>query len=327
MPKTAANVIDQVEILLQDTANTRWTAAELLTYLNDAQRDIAIRTVALGISPAYTKTVPVRLKSGVLQTVPEDAIRLIDVKRNLGREWVTGTVYYVGDAVYVSKTITAFADGGDNKSTTVTSTGHGLSVGYTVHIKGTTSYNGTFTVLTVPSADTFTIQCTYVADDATGTFTADEQRYVCDTNHTAGTFATDLAASKWTASPLYGGSDIEEWNEYNLSELIPSWQFAEPSSDSRVIRWIPNMQNHKKWYCSPPQPNDSNLQYVEMTYSAIPKPQDSAAYLTLGDLYETAIQDYMLYRAYARDDDIAEGDTRSMVYLSSYEKNPIFGIK
>ena len=38
---TGANILARVEATLQDTANVRWTEAELLNYVNDAQREIA----------------------------------------------------------------------------------------------------------------------------------------------------------------------------------------------------------------------------------------------------------------------------------------------
>lgn len=68
-----------------------------------------------------------------------------------------------------SGTITAFADAGGGQ-VTVTSAAHGLSAGQKVEIVGTTSYNGIFTVANV-TTNTFEITDTFVADDATGTWT------------------------------------------------------------------------------------------------------------------------------------------------------------
>ena len=71
-----------------------------------------------------------------------------------------------------SGAITAFADysGTVTGAVQVTSGTHGLSTGMRVTISGTTSYNGTFTVTRI-NANTFYIIDTWVADDATGTFT------------------------------------------------------------------------------------------------------------------------------------------------------------
>jgi hypothetical protein len=37
---TGANVISRVQDTLQDTTSVRWSEAELLRYINDAQREI-----------------------------------------------------------------------------------------------------------------------------------------------------------------------------------------------------------------------------------------------------------------------------------------------
>ena len=37
---TGTNLLARIEATLQDTANVRWTDAELFNYINDAQREI-----------------------------------------------------------------------------------------------------------------------------------------------------------------------------------------------------------------------------------------------------------------------------------------------
>ena len=76
--------------------------------------------------------------------------------------------------------ITAFADAGGGQ-VTVTSNTHNLAENEGVIITGTTNYNGTFTATNV-TANTFEITDTWVADDATGTFT---QNYVITINDVA----------------------------------------------------------------------------------------------------------------------------------------------
>lgn len=68
-----------------------------------------------------------------------------------------------------SGSITAFADAGGGL-VTVTSATHGLANGNIITMVGTTSYNGIFTIANV-ATNTFTITDTFVADDATGTWT------------------------------------------------------------------------------------------------------------------------------------------------------------
>jgi len=66
-----------------------------------------------------------------------------------------------------STSITAFADGGTD--TNVTAASHGLLAGEMVKIEDTTSYNGDWVITAVDDENTFTIDTTFVADDATGT--------------------------------------------------------------------------------------------------------------------------------------------------------------
>jgi hypothetical protein len=98
--------------------------------------------------------------------------------------------------------ITAFASAG-RAGTTVTSASHGLNGGK-VTITGTTSYNGTFYIDNVVT-DSFTIRATFVADDATGTWTIPEYIYI----HDAGSYATvadaDSTYTDATNAPAVNG--------------------------------------------------------------------------------------------------------------------------
>jgi hypothetical protein len=91
--------IDTCELLLKDSANDRWTAAQLITYLNAGKDDICTRTGVIGMRPANVTTTNVVLVAGPKQTVPTGCIHLLDITRNMGRKWVTGTKYYEDEIV------------------------------------------------------------------------------------------------------------------------------------------------------------------------------------------------------------------------------------
>ena len=74
------------------------------------------------------------------------------------------------DAYETGKTISAYADGSGG-FTTVTDNAHGRANGDSVTISGTTNYNGTFLISSV-TTNTFKIERAFVANDATGTYTA-----------------------------------------------------------------------------------------------------------------------------------------------------------
>jgi hypothetical protein len=87
----ASAIIDKVEILLKDTSNARWAASELLGWLNDAQRAIAILKPDTSVTNAS-----VQLVQGTKQSVPTGGIALIAIRRNMGADGST-----VGDAIRV----------------------------------------------------------------------------------------------------------------------------------------------------------------------------------------------------------------------------------
>ena len=74
------------------------------------------------------------------------------------------------DSYETGKTITAFASGGAGV-TTVTSASHGRVNSDEVIISGTTNYNGAYTISN-STTNTFDITKAFVANDATGTYTA-----------------------------------------------------------------------------------------------------------------------------------------------------------
>jgi hypothetical protein len=75
---TGTNIIDRARLTLQDSSGVRWTDAELLIYINDAQREI------VNFRPESTATHSnVQLSTGTEQTLPSGGLRLIKVTRNM----------------------------------------------------------------------------------------------------------------------------------------------------------------------------------------------------------------------------------------------------
>ena len=78
MALTGTNLLSRIEYILQDTTSFRWPEAELLRYINDAQREI------VNYRPeSSAKTDNVQLVTGTKQTLPTDGLRLIKVTRNM----------------------------------------------------------------------------------------------------------------------------------------------------------------------------------------------------------------------------------------------------
>lgn len=74
---TVATILKRVNTLLVDPTFTRWPKQELLDYYNDATKAIVL------VRPdAHTKNTEFTCAAGTKQTLPADALRLIEVLRN-----------------------------------------------------------------------------------------------------------------------------------------------------------------------------------------------------------------------------------------------------
>ncbi len=75
---TGANLLSRIKDTLQDTTSVRWPEAELIRYINDAQREI------VNFRPESSATTTnVQLTTGTKQTLPSAGLRLIKVVRNM----------------------------------------------------------------------------------------------------------------------------------------------------------------------------------------------------------------------------------------------------
>lgn len=81
---TAKAIIDKVSVLLNDATNVRWLRTELLSWLSQAQRSIAIR------NPGTVNTVAVmKLQVGTRQSIASSGWQLLDINRNMGTDGLT----------------------------------------------------------------------------------------------------------------------------------------------------------------------------------------------------------------------------------------------
>lgn len=77
---TVPNLISRAGTLLQDAANVRWTAAEMLNWVNDGQREVVLYRPEASVSNSA-----ILLAAGVTkQTLPAAGVMLLDIVRNMG---------------------------------------------------------------------------------------------------------------------------------------------------------------------------------------------------------------------------------------------------
>ncbi len=78
MGMKASEIMDRAQRLIQDATNVRWPLVELLIWLNDAQREIVLqKPSALSVSRVLT------LQAGTWQKLPDDALTLLKIIRNI----------------------------------------------------------------------------------------------------------------------------------------------------------------------------------------------------------------------------------------------------
>ncbi len=86
MSTATAAILTNVSSLLQDVAQTRWTPTQLLTWLNEGQREVLLYK-----ANAYVRNTVVSLIAGTKQALPSDGTYLIDIVRNMGTDGISPT--------------------------------------------------------------------------------------------------------------------------------------------------------------------------------------------------------------------------------------------
>ncbi len=87
MTTAAKSILQRVVGTLQDEASVRWTVAELVRYLNDGQREIALLRPDL-----VSKTIVFDCVAGSKQSLPVDASALVDILGNAATTSAKGPV-------------------------------------------------------------------------------------------------------------------------------------------------------------------------------------------------------------------------------------------
>lgn len=108
MPTTkAVDLINRVSVTLQDPTFVRWPQQELLNYLNDAQRQIVLfRPDARTVNSSFS------CAASAKQSLPADALRLINVTRNVAGRAITKVSRAIMDVQLPDWYETTIATGG-----------------------------------------------------------------------------------------------------------------------------------------------------------------------------------------------------------------------
>ena len=314
MTVTVQSVVDRVQTTLQDTSGVRWAvASELVLWVNDAQREIALFKPD---ATAVNETVA--LATGTKQAIPTEGNRLLNVVRNMGMVDKTYTVTVVnasGNKFYVDGSFQnlALEEGGTYTfdqsqssngthplrfSTTANGT-HGSGAEYTsgVVVAGTPGSSGAYTKITVPvGAPTLYTYCT--AHSGMG-----------------------FSATTTTRVGL-GKRSIRLVDSAVLNAQTPDWHDASVTGGAAhaniVKHWVYDTNNPRDFYV---YPGVSGSAYVEIVYSLNPATVTASDNLGVPDIFANAIFNYVLYMAYMKDAEFAPNQQRAashyQLFLSS----------
>lgn len=100
-----------------------------------------------------------------------------------------------------------------------------------------------------------------------------------------------------------------------LDSQIPDWHSE--TANSVVKHYVYSLLDPKNFYVYPPQPA-AGQGYVEMVYGASPTDAAINGTITLDDIYQNVLVDYILYRAYSKDTEYAADQNRAATHQNAY---------
>lgn len=98
-----------------------------------------------------------------------------------------------------------------------------------------------------------------------------------------------------------------------LDSQIPNWHTE--AANNEVKHYMYSMLDPKNYYVYPPNTGNG---YVELVYGAAPTDATLNSTITLDDIYQTILVDYILYRAYSKDTEFAADVNRALSHQQAY---------
>lgn len=100
-----------------------------------------------------------------------------------------------------------------------------------------------------------------------------------------------------------------------LDSQKPDWHSE--TANSVVKHYVYSLLDPKNFYVYPPQPA-AGQGYVEIVYGVSPPGAVINGTITLDDIYQNVIVDYILYRAYSKDTEYAADQNRAATHQNAY---------
>lgn len=131
---------------------------------------------------------------------------------------------------------------------------------------------------------------------------------------TDGVQLIDLARNMGTGGTTPGRS-IRIVPREVLDAQVPNWHSG--TANAEVRHYTYSVLNPRTFYVYPPQPAASRG-YVEIIYGALPTDATSNSTISVDDIYQPALVDYMLYRAYSKDSEFSADQSRPAAHQAAF---------
>lgn len=89
---------------------------------------------------------------------------------------------------------------------------------------------------------------------------------------------------------------------------VPTWHSDTP--DLTVNHYMYSVLDPKTFYVYPPQPSYAQT-YVDVAYAYVPQEATLSGAITVDDIYQPMLLDYMLYRAFSKDSEFGDANRAS----------------
>ena len=100
-----------------------------------------------------------------------------------------------------------------------------------------------------------------------------------------------------------------------LDAQVPDWHSSTPNATTK--HYMYSVLDPKNFYVYPPQPA-SNQGYAELVYGAVPADATINGAISIDDIYQNVLIDYILYRAYSKDTEYAADEGRAGKHQAAY---------
>lgn len=101
-----------------------------------------------------------------------------------------------------------------------------------------------------------------------------------------------------------------------LDAQVPNWHDSS-MADSSVKHYMYSHLDPKTFYVYPAQPA-INQGYIELVYGASPTNATANGTISIDDIYQSILLDYILYRAYSKDAEYAADVNRAAAHQAAY---------